>query len=89
MDMKEAIQELGNVVNHCSYLMPKEWRERHMEDAKKAIEAIQNSEAGVCQYCRGAASGWIGMALFAVEGGILWRDEPEDMRYCPICGRKL
>ena len=40
MDMKEAIQELGNVVNHCSYLMPKEWRERHLEDAKEAIRTL-------------------------------------------------
>lgn len=89
MDVKEAIQELGNVVNHCSYLMPKEWRERHLKDAKEAIETIRSNESEVCPYCRDATSGWVGAALFAVEGGILWRDAPEDMRFCPRCGRKL
>lgn len=89
MDLNEAIQELGNVVNHCSYLMPKEWQDRHLEDAKEAIETIHNNEAEGCAYCRGATSGWIEGALFAVEGGILWRDAPETMRFCPRCGRKL
>ena len=89
MDVKEAIQELGNVVNHCSYLMPKEWRERHLEDAKEAIETIHSNESEVCPYCRGATSGWIEVALFSVEGGILWRDAQETMRFCPRCGRKL
>ena len=42
MDVKEAIQELGNVVNHCSYLMPKEWRERHLEDAKNAVKVLSD-----------------------------------------------
>lgn len=87
MDVKEAIQELGNVVNHCSYLMPKEWRDRHLEDAKKAVEALHGADG--CPYCRGATSGWIEGALFAVEGGIRWQNEPEAMQYCPRCGRKL
>lgn len=42
MDMKEAIQELGNVVNACSYLMPKVWQDAHMEDAKEALETMRD-----------------------------------------------
>lgn len=40
MDVKEAIQELGNLVNTCSYLMPKVWQDAHMEDARMAVNEI-------------------------------------------------
>lgn len=63
MDMKEAIQELGNVVNACSYLMPKVWQDAHMEDAKEAIRVLSAYEdvEWAREYLTGEKAYWEGI----------------------------
>lgn len=37
---REAIKTLQDVVKSCSYLMPRGWLDRHLEDAKEAVETL-------------------------------------------------
>ena len=42
MDKREALRELEAVLQSCALMMPREWRERHLKDAKEALEVIRD-----------------------------------------------
>lgn len=42
MDKREALRELEAVLQSCALLMPREWRERHLKDAKEALEVMRD-----------------------------------------------
>lgn len=42
MNKPEALKELEAVLQSCALLMPREWRERHLADAKEALETMRD-----------------------------------------------
>ena len=42
MNKPEALRELDEVLKSCALLMPREWRERHLKDAKEAVETLRD-----------------------------------------------
>lgn len=40
MELRKSLETLQDVVNACGLMMPREWIEQHMEDARKAVNEI-------------------------------------------------